>query len=118
MNSPLFIIPVIMTDIYHKMPKEEQDKITILPKDYFSPYDSGGGKPFEKSLITENTYAIHWFSYSWGNFDSRKFLSVKHIKNPIKRKIAQIKVSHNFKKEQKIKRANYIKNVEQQKKEK
>ena len=43
MNSPLYIIPVIMTDIYNKMPKEEQDKITILPKDYFSPYDSGGG---------------------------------------------------------------------------
>ncbi len=117
MSSPLYIIPVIMTEIYNKMSKEEQDKIKILPKDYFSPYDSGGGKPFKQSLITENTYAIHWFSYSWGNFGSRKFLSVKHIKNPIKRKFAEIKESHNFKKEQKIKKANYLKNIELQKKE-
>lgn len=91
MNSEMFIIPVIMTNIYDKLSQEEKDKIEILPKEYFSPYDSGGGKRFSSELITDNTYAIHWFSYSWGNYKNRKWVLVKHIKNPIQRIIKMIK---------------------------
>lgn len=106
MKTDMFIIPVIMTEIYQKLPKNEKSKIEILPKEYFSPYDSGGGKIFSQELITNNTYAIHWFSYSWGNFKNRQWVQVKHIKNPIKRKIKMIQNKINFLKETKTVKRN------------
>lgn len=99
MNSDMYIIPVIMTDIYNKLSATEKAKIEILPKEYFSPYDSGGGKRFSTDLITDNTYAIHWFSYSWGKFKNREWAQVKHIKNPIKRKIKMLQNRFEFYKE-------------------
>lgn len=101
MKSDMFIIPAIMTDIYNKLSEEEKRKIEILPKEYFAPYDSSGKIKFSEDLITENTYAIHWFSYSWGNFKSRKWIQVKHIKNPIKRRIAIFKNKKRFNKQRK-----------------
>lgn len=106
MNSEMFIIPVIMTHIYNGLKEEEKAKIEIFPKDYFSPYDSGGGKRFNKDLITKNTYTIHWFSYSWGNYKNRKWVLVKHIKNPIKRKIKMIQNRIEFYKETRIVKKN------------
>ena len=67
--------------------------------DYFSPYDSGGGKKFSSDLITNNTYVIHWFSYSWGKYKNREWVQVKHIKNPIKRQLTKIKNRYEFYKE-------------------
>lgn len=87
MKTDMFVIPVIVTKIYNQLPQNEKDKIEILPKEYFSPFDSGGGKRFSQDLLTDDTYTIHWFSYSWGNFKNREWVQVKHIKNPIKRKI-------------------------------
>lgn len=118
MDSELYIIPTIMTKIYNELTDDEKSKIEIFPTEYFSPYDSGGTKTFDTSMITKNTYAVHWFSYSWGNFDSRKFLSVKHIKNPIKRKVAEIKSKIDFSKEQKIKKEKYNNNIKMRTKEK
>ena len=99
MNTSDFVIPVIMTKIYNNLPKDQQDTIEILPKDYFSPYDSGGGKRFSEELITSNTFLIHWFSYSWGNFKNREWVSVKHIKNPILRRYQMLKNRYLFFKE-------------------
>lgn len=99
MNSDMYIIPVIMTDIYNKLSETEKAKIDILPKEYFSPYDSGGGKRFSTDLITDNTYVIHWFSYSWGKFKNREWAQVKHIKNPIKRRIKMLQNRFEFYKE-------------------
>ncbi|MCI8587344.1 MAG: glycosyltransferase [Clostridia bacterium] len=110
MNSEMFIIPVIMTDTYNKLNKEEKEKIEILPKEYFSPYDSGGGKLFSIELITKNTYAIHWFSYSWGNYKNRKWALVKHIKNPLKRRIQMVKNRIKFYKETQTVKKNRRKN--------
>ena len=87
MKTDMFVIPVIVTKIYNQLPQNEKDKIEILPKEYFSPFDSGGGKRFSQDLLTDDTYTIHWFSYSWGNFKNREWVQVKHIKNPIKTKI-------------------------------
>lgn len=101
MKSDMYIIPVIMTNIYNNLSEKEKAKIEILPMDYFSPYDSGGGKTFSQNMITENTYAIHWFSYSWGKFKNRKWVQVKHIKNPIKRIIKIICNRIEFQKETK-----------------
>lgn len=110
MKTDLFVIPVIMTKIYNNLTKEEQVKINILSKEYFSPYDSGGGKRFSSNLITENTYVIHWFSYSWGKFKNREWVQVKHIKNPINRRIAMIKNRIDFYKETRIVKKNRKKN--------
>lgn len=101
MNTSNFIIPVIMTEIYSKLSNEEKSKIEIFPKEYFSPYDSGGGKRFKQELITDNTYAIHWFSYTWGKYKNREWVQVKHIKDPIKRRIQMFKNRIDFYKETK-----------------
>lgn len=99
MKTDMFIIPVIMTKIYNQLPQNEKDKIEILPKEYFSPFDSGGGKVFSQDLLTEDTYVIHWFSYSWGNFKNRAWVQVKHIKNPIKKQIKMLQNRIDFWKE-------------------
>lgn len=99
MKTDLFVIPVIMTKIYQQLTEDEKAKVPILPKEYFSPYDSGGGKKFSPNLITANTYTIHWFSYSWGNYKNREWVQVKHIKNPIKRRIMMLKNRFAFYKE-------------------
>ena len=110
MKTDLFVIPVIMTKIYNNLSKEEQVKINILPTEYFSPYDSGGGKIFSSDLVTENTYVIHWFSYSWGKFKNREWVQVKHIKNPVKRRIKMIKNRIDFYKETQTVKKNRKKN--------
>ena len=99
MNTKDFIIPVIITKIFNALSPEEQKQVDVLPMDYFSPYDSGGGKKFSSDLITNNTYVIHWFSYSWGKYKNREWVQVKHIKNPIKRQLTKIKNRYEFYKE-------------------
>lgn len=101
MQTDMFIIPVIMTNIYNKLDASDKAKIDILPKEYFSPYDSGGGKHFSSDLVTSNTYAIHWFSYTWGSYKNRKWVQVKHIKNPIKKFMKMLKNRIDFYKETK-----------------
>lgn len=99
MKTDMFVIPVIMTKIFNELTEQEKGKMEILSKEYFSPYDSGGGKRFSQDLITDNTYAIHWFSYSWGKFKNREWVQVKHIKNPIKRRIKMLQNRIDFYKE-------------------
>lgn len=41
--------------------KQEIDGLTILPTDFFSPYDYINGQ----LRVTDNTIAIHWYSVSW-----------------------------------------------------
>ena len=108
MNSHLFVIPMIMTDIYNKLTDSEKSKIEILPKEYFAPYDPGLGVNSE-TIITPNTYTIHWFSYSWGNFKNRQWVQVKHIKNPIKRSIKILKNRFKLYKQNKIIKKNKMK---------
>ena len=110
MNTKDFIIPVIITKIFNALSPEEQEKVDVLPMDYFSPYDSGGVKKFSSDLITNNTYVIHWFSYSWGKYKNREWVQVKHIKNPIKRQLTKIKNRYDFYKETKIVKKNKKKN--------
>lgn len=110
MESEEYIIPAIMTNIYNKLSEEEKEKIEIFPMDYFAPYDSGNGKHFSPDLITKNTYVIHWFSYSWGKFKNRRWLQVKHIKNPIKRRIKMIRNRIAFYKETKTVKKNKRRN--------
>lgn len=96
MKSDKYIITEVITQIYEELPENEKDKIEVLPKEYFSPYDSGKGETFSSELITENTYTIHWYSFSWRKFKNRKWIQVKHIKDPIKRKIKTLQNRINF----------------------
>ncbi len=96
MNTDLFIVPDIMTRKYNELTKEEKSKIEILPKEYFAPLDSGGCKHFSDDIIGENTYTIHWFANSWVNFKSKKWIQVKHIKNPLKRIIKTVQNRQEF----------------------
>lgn len=48
-------------DIINSIGPAYQNKVTILPKDYFYPYDHQK----DELKITDNTVAIHWFNRSW-----------------------------------------------------
>lgn len=87
-DSDVYFIPTIFTIVFNQ---EKETEYTIYPVDYFAPYDYYKNN-FDFSCITKNTYAIHWFEGSW--FENKNiglFLRVKHIKNPIKKKIIQFR---------------------------
>lgn len=76
-----FTIPKVITHIFDNNP-EIKSQATIYPMDTFAPYDPYSG--YKEGCITENSYSIHWFQAGWVDSPGiRKFLSVKHIKNPI-----------------------------------
>lgn len=54
--------------------KQVVGDFVVYPKDYFCPmnYDSG------ELNITENTYSIHHYGYSWANDNDKKILDYKH----------------------------------------
>lgn len=99
MNSDKYIITDILIDIYNNLDKEDKDKIHVFSKDFFAPFDSSNCIEFKSDLITENTYTVHWYSFSWKSFKSRRWLQVKHIKNPIERNLKILKNWNNFRKE-------------------
>lgn len=83
----VYIIPEIFTIVFEK---ESADKYRIYPADYFAPYDYR--KEFQYECIKPETHAIHWFDNSWSeNKHVRLFLRTKHIKNPFKRKVVQLR---------------------------
>jgi mannosyltransferase OCH1-like enzyme len=86
-ETDVYFIPTIVTLVFNEEPVENYK---IYPVDYFAPYDYR--KKFDQSCITENTYAVHWFEGSWHeNKNIGQFLQVKHIKNPMLKKIIQMK---------------------------
>lgn len=112
MNSPQYKIPNIMTEIYNSLSEQERADVPILPYEYFAPYDYRN--IFDQSVITDNTYALHWYLGSWcENKYIRKFLKVKHVKNPIKRQFAIIERSIDYYKKQYKKKRDYNKKVKE-----
>lgn len=62
----------------------------IYPQNFFSPYIPE--KNYEKTVETEETYSIHWYTANWNmSLRGYVFINTKHIKNPIKLKIMQAK---------------------------
>lgn len=53
------------------------DMISIYPPEYISPYHYG--EDFTHSLITKNTYTVHWENSSWITKKNLYFLSRKHM---------------------------------------
>ena len=86
-DTDVYYIPTIFTIVFKS---SEPADYKIYPVDYFAPYDYR--KPFDLACITTNTHTIHWFSASWHeNKNIGLFLQTKHIKNPIKKKLVQMK---------------------------
>lgn len=82
-DKDLFTIPSIITYILDSNP-DLKEQASIYPMEYFSPYDPW--LPYEDKSVTENTYCIHWFQGGWVDSPAiRRFLAVKHIKNPLVR---------------------------------
>lgn len=86
-NSELYTIPMIITKVLNDNP---ECKITIYPQDYFAPFDPYKG--YSGKEETENTYCIHWFNAGWANNSGVvEFLAVKHIHNPVIRKLVVLR---------------------------
>lgn len=80
-DSNLFTIPSIITHIFEQNP-ELKNHATIYPMEYFAPYDPW--QSYDDNCVTKNTYCIHWFQGGWVDSPGlRRFLDVKHIKNPM-----------------------------------
>lgn len=86
-ETDVYYIPTIFTKVFQL---HDESEYVIFPVDYFAPYDYR--KCFNFNCVTENTHTIHWFQASWHeNKNIGLFLQTKHIKNPIKKKIVQLK---------------------------
>lgn len=82
-NTELYTIPTIITKV---LETEKMNGTSIYPMEYFAPYDYTSS--FERSVITDNTFAIHWFVGSWADKkEISTFLQTKHIHNKIKKAI-------------------------------
>lgn len=89
-DEHIYVITYIMTEAIKKYEKETNKKIIVYPKKYFSPIQYQ--EKFTGECITDDTYTVHWFTNTWS--DKREihtFLEIKHIKNPIKRRILYFK---------------------------
>ena len=97
-NECIYVINQIMTKVIN----EQKEEIKIYPKSTFSPIEYE--EEFKDTCIKDNTYTIHWFSASWNSKkEAYTFLEVKHIKNPIKRKLLSIKKALGYYKRKLIK---------------
>lgn len=83
-DSTLYTIPDILTECF-----KNENNIKILPQKYFYPFYYN--EEFSLDCIAKNTYTIHWWGKDWGEKKSIIFLTTKHIKNPIKRKMIYFK---------------------------
>lgn len=88
-NTSLYTIPDIFT--YIMKDNKFSNQITIYPKEYFAPF--GYNEMFDYNMIKKNTYAIHWFSGSWGKkISTRIFLETKHMKNPLQKIVKALRI--------------------------
>jgi len=95
-KSPLFTLPqitkyILKNDFSFNFSKneirDEKNGICIYKKEYFYPFLPK--EKFDESIVTENTYAIHWWHHSWKGSRPFLFLKTKHLKG-IKKYIKKI----------------------------
>ena len=86
-KSPLFTLPqitkyILKSDFSFDFSKneirDEKNGICIYKKEYFYPFLPK--EKFDESIVTENTYAIHWWHHSWKGSRPFLFLKTKHLK--------------------------------------
>ena len=97
-KSPLFTLPQITKyilkndfsfDFSKNEIRDEKNGICIYKKEYFYPFLPK--EKFDESIVTENTYAIHWWHHSWKGSRPFLFLKTKHLKG-IKKYIKKIEI--------------------------
>ena len=72
-QSPLYVITHIIT---YLLKKNDYKDVKIYPQRYFYPFY--GNEVFTPECITDDTYAVHWWSSSWREEAQRFFLDNKH----------------------------------------
>ncbi|MDO5089764.1 MAG: glycosyltransferase [Leptotrichiaceae bacterium] len=86
-KSPLFTMPQITKyilknkfscDLSKGEIKDNKNGIYVYPKESFYPFLPG--EIFRKEMLTEKTYAIHWWYHSWKGSRPFLFLKTKHLK--------------------------------------
>lgn len=83
-DVPFYTIPRVMEHVLKRFPETE-----ILSYDVLTPF--AFNEKFDLSAISGETYTVHWFEGTWAEKkEIRVFMKTKHIKNPAKRKVAQI----------------------------
>ena len=78
-NKNLKNRPIIITDLINEVLKDYKgNDYIIYPSEYFYPLPFNAN--FSESLITNNTYAIHWWNYSWEqkNTFTQNLFSIKN----------------------------------------
>ncbi len=81
-------LPNIITEVYKLQDSEERKAVKIYEREYFYPFYYN--EMYDPGKITDKTYSIHWWAYSWQS-NREKFLNIIK-KNPImKFVITQIK---------------------------
>ena len=91
-NVDFYTIPMILD---HVLKQRKEKDFTVYPAEYFAPFSPEHTSQIDvqRDQITENTFCIHWYSGSWmDNLNVRMFLKCKHIKNPVKKKLVQVKL--------------------------
>lgn len=74
-------------DLLKNNSKQRIGNINVYPKDYFCPIDYDSGE----MIITDNTYSIHHYGYSWADDNSKKILNIKRkIFSKFSKPIAEI----------------------------
>lgn len=80
-DVPFYTIPRVMYEVL-----KDHTELEIYSPEFFAPI--AFNQEFDRNVITENTYAFHWFEGSWSEkLAIRTFMKTKHIKNPVKRRI-------------------------------
>ena len=80
-DVPFYTIPRVMYEVL-----KDHTELEIYSPEFFAPI--AFNQEFDRNVITENTYAFHWFEGSWSEkLAIRTFMKTKHMKNPVKRRI-------------------------------
>ena len=80
-DVPYYTIPRVMYEVL-----KEHTELEIYSPEFFAPI--AFNETFDRKVITENTYAFHWFEGSWSEkLAIRTFMKTKHIKNPLKKRL-------------------------------
>ena len=83
-NVQFYTIPRVMEYVM-----KSHSEIYILPYKVLTPF--AFNDVFDLSSLTDETYIVHWFEGTWiEKKEISIFMKTKHIKNPVKKKIAQI----------------------------
>lgn len=69
-------IPRLMTDAFTEM-KDSLTSVRVCPPITFYPYSAKNIHKYKKELLTEDSYGVHLWNYSWGHPLNRAFKKLR-----------------------------------------